>query len=479
LNTPTFFNALKWSVAAEIASKAIQPLVFVILSRILIPEDYGIVAAAIMVISFTQIFWEAGMNKAIIQRQHNIEEAASVAFWINLLMGILVAFLLFFFSKVIGNKLFHDSRVSNVLRVMTIQIILGAIASIHTALLEKGMKFNRLFWIRIVTVALPGVFSIPLAIYGFSYWALIIGTLVGQAAQVIVLWKLSRWRPKFYFNNEIAKQLMKFGSWVALSGLLSWFYLWIDSLFIGTYLGTFQLGLYRTGNQFVSMIFGLLFAPILPVLYSHFSGIQFNIEKLGIVLFKVVRIITFISIPLAFLLYSLSDQIAIVVFGEKWNGVDFVIGMMALMHGYSWVVGANGEVYRAIGKPSFETFATSFTLLLYLTGYIISIRYGFETFVLTRYFLAMIAMFIHIYFGWKAVRLSLVSLMKIILVATVIGFAILFLEQIIGIFINNNFLHIICVSLSSVLTISLVLFFLEKNGLLKDLIGLWRKRSMV
>jgi hypothetical protein len=87
-------------------------------------------------------------------------------------------------------------------------------------------------------------------------------------------------------------------------------------------------------------------------------------------------------------------------------------------------------------------------------------------------------MFIHIYFGWKAVRLSLVSLMKIILVATVIGFAILFLEQIIGIFINNNFLHIICVSLSSVLTISLVLFFLEKNGLLKDLIGLWRKRSM-
>jgi PST family polysaccharide transporter len=99
LNTPTFFNALKWSVAAEIASKAIQPLVFVILSRILIPEDYGIVAAAIMVISFTQIFWEAGMNKAIIQRQHNIEEAASVAFWINLLMGILVAFLLFFFFK--------------------------------------------------------------------------------------------------------------------------------------------------------------------------------------------------------------------------------------------------------------------------------------------------------------------------------------------------------------------------------------------
>jgi PST family polysaccharide transporter len=478
LNTSTFFNALKWSVAAEIASKAIQPLVFVILSRILIPEDYGIVAAAIMVISFTQIFWEAGMNKAIIQRQHNIEEAANVAFWINLLMGILVAFLLFFFSETIGSKVFHDLKVSNVLRVMTIQIILGAIASIHTALLEKGMKFNRLFWIRIITVALPGVFSIPLAIYGFSYWALIIGTLIGQAAQVIVLWKLSTWRPKFYFNNTIAKELMKFGSWVSLSGLLSWFYLWIDSLFIGTYLGTFQLGLYRTGNQFVSMIFGLLFAPILPVLYSHFSGIQFNIEKLGMVLFKVVRIITFISIPLAFLLYSLSDQIAVVVFGAKWEGVGFVIGMMALMHGYSWVVGANGEVYRAIGKPSFETFATSFTLLLYLTGYIISIRYGFKTFVLTRYFLAMIAMLIHIYFGWKAVRLSLVSLMKIVLVATFIGFVVLFLEQIIGTFINDNFFQITCVSLSSVLTVVLVLFFLEKNGLLKDLIGLWRKRGM-
>jgi hypothetical protein len=90
----------------------------------------------------------------------------------------------------------------------------------------------------------------------------------------------------------------------------------------------------------------------------------------------------------------------------------------------------------------------------------------------------MIAMLIHIYFGWKAVRLSLVSLMKIVLVATFIGFVVLFLEQIIGTFINDNFFQITCVSLSSVLTVVLVLFFLEKNGLLKDLIGLWRKRGM-
>jgi O-antigen/teichoic acid export membrane protein len=478
LSLPTFFNALKWSVAGELASKAIQPLVFVILARILVPDDYGVVAAAIMVISFTQVFWEAGMSKALIQRQQDIDAAANVAFWVNIGMAIIVTALLFLFSDFIAKVFFHDVRVARVLQVMTLQVFLGAVASIHTALLQKEMKFNRLFWVRITTVAVPGLFSIPLALYGMSYWALVIGTLVGQAAQVVVLWRISVWRPKLTFDKQLAKELGRFGIWVGLSGLLSWFYIWIDSLFVGSYLGTYQLGLYRTGNQFVTMIFGFLFAPILPVLYSHFSGIQWDKEKLRDVLFKVIRIITLIAIPLAFFLYALADPIRIVVFGEKWKGVEFVIGVMALMHGFSWVVGANGEVYRAIGKPSYETIVTSTTLVIYLAGYFISIRHGFEAFVWTRYFLAMLAMFIHIYFGWRAVHLSIPSLLRIIITATFIGSIAVMLKMLVTLYTQNPFVQIAWVSCGSGIFTLAVLFLLERNGLIKDLSSLWSKRSI-
>ena len=401
MNISKFFNALKWSVAGELASKAIQPIVFIILARILTPDDYGIVAAAIMVISFTQIFWEAGMSKALIQKQTNVEASANIAFWCNCGMSIIISLLLFLFSNLISTNLFHDERVASVLKLMTIQIVLGAISSVHTALLQKEMKFNRLFWVRITTVAIPGIFSIPLALHGWSYWSIITGTLVGQAAQVIILWRICKWRPEFGFNAPLAKQLGKFGAWVSLSGLLSWFYIWIDSFFVGSYLGTYQLGLYRTGNQFVDMIYGFLFAPLLPVLYSHFSGVHLNVERLRNIFFKVVRVITLISIPLAFIIYALKNPLSFVFFGEKWNGVGFIIGIMALKHGYSWVSGVNGEVYRAIGKPSYETVVTSLTLLIYLTGYFISINYGFTAFVWTRFFFS-IRSYVYPYLFWVA-----------------------------------------------------------------------------
>jgi O-antigen/teichoic acid export membrane protein len=477
LRSPTFLHALKWSIAGELASRAIQPLVFVLLARLLTPDDYGVVAAAIMVISFTQIFWESGMSKALIQRLTDVDDAANVGFWINLVAGSVIAMMLYFCADLIASTLFHDMRIGNVLRVMTLQIFLGAIASVPTALLQKEMKFNRLFWVRISTVAIPGLFSIPLALYGFSYWSLVIGTLVGQGAQVIVLWKICSWRPKFSFNTALAKELGKFGSWVGLSGLLAWFYLWVDSLFIGAYLGTHQLGLYRTGNQFVTMVFGLLFTPLLPVLYSHFSLMQEDRERLKNAFFKVVRITTFIAIPLAFIMYFLSGPISVLVFGGKWKGIEYVISVMALMHGFSWIVGMNGELYRAIGKPSYETIISSLILVLYLPGYFISIRYGFEFFIWTRFYLALIALALHLYLAWITVKLSIFSIVKIIIIATLAAFIVPLTKALVETISTDPFVLIVLVGGGSVAMIAVLLFLLERNGLVKDIQSMIGKKN--
>ncbi len=159
-------NALKWSFLGELASKAVQPVVFIVLARLLTPEDFGVMAAAMMVIAFSQIFWEAGMGKALVQRQTDIEAAANAAFWINIALGILIASLLFLFAKPIARSFFQDERVTPVLQAMTIQVLLGALSSVQTALLQKEMGFKKLFWVRFATVSLPGIASIPLALHG-------------------------------------------------------------------------------------------------------------------------------------------------------------------------------------------------------------------------------------------------------------------------------------------------------------------------
>ena len=452
-----FFRALKWSAAGEIVSKAFQPLIFIILARLLTPEDYGVTTAALMIISLAQVFWEAGMNKALIQRQTDIDDAANIVFWTNIGLGILFSIILFLFAQTIAINIFQDSRVTSVLRWMTLQLLFGALGSVHIALLQKKMEFSKLFWVRITTIAIPGLFSIPLALYGMGYWSIVVGTLLGQAFQVIFLWYYSNWRPAFSFNISIARDLMRFGLWVGITGLLVWFYLWADSFVVGAYLGTHELGLFRTANSVVLLLFDVLFAPLLPVLYSYFSGISEH-AKIHNVASTIIRIIAIIAIPLAFILFSFSTPLSNLFFGDKWAGIAFIISYLGLMRGYGWLVGINGEIYRAVGKPHYETLVYAFSCVFFIAGYIISIKIGFKEFIFTRLALGMLSLVPHFYILKKVFKSSIQPILRTIVISTFAG-----LMTIIVSFTIPDYIHPIlysCIGIAVSLSLVALVFHL-------------------
>jgi len=332
----------------------------------------------------------------------------------------LVAGVLVTSSGLVADRIFHDPRVAPVLQVMALQVLLSASVSIHIALLQKDLNFRHLFWVRLATVAIPGLASIPLALYGMGYWALVAGALAGQAFQVALLWKTSPWCPRFTFDRWIARKLVRFGGWVAVSALLAWFYLWADSLIVGIYLGPHELGLYRTGNTFVMMIYGLIFSPLMPVLYSHLSAVSHDRARIRGIMIQVVRILSFLSLPVAAIMAANPDWIGDLVFGSKWQGIGLVIAAMALMHGVSWVVGANGEAYRALGFPSIETKIMAITLVFYIVGYLVSIQQGFEAFIWTRFGLAVVAASIHCMFLRAVLDIHISPVLRYVLTVSLI-----------------------------------------------------------
>ncbi|HUR12390.1 MAG TPA: lipopolysaccharide biosynthesis protein [Flavitalea sp.] len=476
MQSSSFLHALKWSTAGELASRVLQPVVFIILAKLLTPEDYGVMAAAVMIISFTNVFWEAGMGKALIQRQTHFHEASTAAFWINVAMSVFFIGLLLVFANSIAIKLFHDARVSDVIRVMTIQIILGALASVPTAILQKQMKFRSLFWVRILTVTIPALFSIPLALAGWSYWAIVAGTLFGQLAQVLILTIICKWKPSFSFNKIIARELIQFGLWVSITGLLVWFFLWADSLVVGAYLGTHDLGLFRTANTFVLMLFDVLFSPLLPVLYSYFSGMQHDREKIKQACMKIVKGIAIISIPLSFLLFALAEPFSQLFFGDKWKGIGYIISLLGIMRGYGWLVGINGEIYRALGRPQYETFIYAFSCIFFLAGYIISIQYGFREFIITRLSLGMASLIPHFYLFRKIVHISLKPVFRTIAITTMVGMLPLLWSY--SFQSEEPLLRLFFIAVTSILSMGISIFFLERKfvtGFIKDL--LYRQKS--
>lgn len=390
-------QALQWSVLAELASRLVPPLVFIVLARLLTPEDFGVMTAAMMVIGFSQVFWEAGMGKALIQRQKDVESAADVAFWVNLGLGVAISSLLFASAGWVAAVVFRDARVEVVLQVMTLQVMLSALGSVHTALLQKSMGFRRLFWVRLAATGLPGLASIPLALHGMGYWALVGGTLLGQAAQLAMLWRMSGWHPRAAFDMRVAREMAHFGAWVGASGLMAWFYAWADSMIVGMSLGSHELGLYRTGSMMTVMVFGVLFGAMTPVLYSHLSRMNQDQVRVRQAAERVLRTIAVVSLPLAVLLFALGPRLGAVVFGPAWQGVGDVIAVMALTHGVAWIVGMNGEVYRAMGRPSYETMVMALTLPLYLGVYAYTVRFGLDAFLWARLGLTLCGVALHLY----------------------------------------------------------------------------------
>jgi len=465
-----FIQAFKWSMASEVAAKAIQPTLFIVLARLLTPEDFGIMTSALMVISFSQIFWDAGMGKALIQRQTDIETAANAAFWVNITLGILIAGLLYLLAQQIALTFFQDDRVTAVLQVMTLQIMLGALSSVQIALLQKEMGFRKLFWVRLATVSLPGLASIPLAWNGMGYWALVAGTLTGQAVQTTMLWHMSHWRPRRSFQPELAKQMGKFGAWVGMSGLMAWFYVWADALIVGMYLGSHELGLYQTGNQFAAMIFAILFGPIAPVFYSYLSRMGPNRDGIRQAARKVIKAITFLSIPLALVIFFLASPMAEALFGSSWHGIELIIGVMALVHGFAWVIGMNGEVYRALGKPSHETLMSAAPMFIYLFGYLISIQFGLEVFLWTRLGLAIAAILLQLFFIGAILSLPIVPIIRYIFIVFIIcavpiwGASYLLMQ-----IVADPLWHFVMGGSTNIAIVIIALYFLERDGILKEL----------
>lgn len=452
MNTSIINKSLRWSFLGEVVSRLAQPLTFLYLMAVLGPGDYGVVAAAAMVIAFTQIFWEAGLGKALIQYEGNKKEAASTAFLLNVALGVVVSLILWLSAEFIAVELFKDLRVKNVLRLLIVQVALTAITATQVALMQEEFNFKGIFFAKFTQAVIPSVVSIFMASSGYGYWALVAGSIVGAAAHTLIIWSVSDWRPKAIFCIRTAKRLLAFGSWVMYGGLLTWFYMWADSLIISLNLTSQELGSYRTGSQVTGMVFSLILSPILPVTYSYLTKIKGEKkEKIGDQMKKIITSLSLLCFPLAAFMYIVVGPLTEYILPNKWNGLGGVISIIGVMQGISTIVGVNGEAYRSIGKPKYETFVNSIMIFVYLPVYFFSIEYGFEVFLWARLGLAALALCIHMALLSKVFGLTVRGLAFPVLrfgagVAVVSGFA-----AWIGGFVNNEissiglrFLALIC-----------------------------------
>jgi O-antigen/teichoic acid export membrane protein len=405
-------NASKWSTITSLTTRAISPITFIVLARLLSPTDYGMVAIAGIVIAFCQIFWDAGLNKALIQSQEKAEDVANIVFYTNIGLSLIVFLIVFLLAPVIAT-IFKAPQASLVIRVQSLVIIINSLCAVQNSILKKDLKFKPLFYVGLIGTVIPGITSIIAAIIGFGYWALVAGTLSGAVVQLLSLWICCAWRPTRKYNWKIAKTIISFGLWTTGESLLVWAFRWFDSTIVAIYLGTTELGLYRNGNVFVQSIFGIITSPIMPVLYSTLALKPFDNKYISSSYNFATRWLSVICLASGSFLFVFQNPISDIVFGKKWSGVSIVIGFVALEQGITSMLGANPEVYRAIGQPKLSLFSMLISIPILILGCSISAKYGLFVFLVVRLIISVILTFvINPIFLYHAIKYNFYNLIR-------------------------------------------------------------------
>ncbi len=370
-------NSIKWSALTVIAPRIVSPLMMIALARILTPESFGLLSTAMIVISFSQMFWEAGLSRALIQSNEPILKVANLVFWANIGLGLTIYALIFFGAPLLSSY-FNSPQSIPVLRVLSLQIVIMSFTTVQEALFTRELDFRPLFWIKIITSVLSGLCSIVLALCGFNVWALVFGTLLGSLLNLLLLWIKSNWRPTMQVDWLIAPKLFRFGSWIVVLSLMGWFINWFDSLLVARYLGTTDLGIYRTGVTMISMLFSLIMGPIATVMFPSFSKLQNDQIKIARHFHDINKIIIFMVLPIGMGLFLLGKDLTALIFGFKWEGLGEVIGILGLSEGIAQCFGINPIIYQSIGKPDLQPKLSFFLLPFFIVTYLIVAPLGME-----------------------------------------------------------------------------------------------------
>ena len=322
-------TATKWSAIAEVVAKLLTPIVSVVLARLLTPEAFGVVTTLTMIITFAEIFTDAGFQKYLIQHEfkdeHERIESVNVAFWSNLGMSLVLWGIIAVFSSSIA-ALVGNPGLGHVLIIACASIPLSAFSSIQMALYRRDLDFKTLFKVRLIGVFIPLIITVPLALWLRNYWALVIGTLSVNLINAVLLTWYSKWIPACKYSFRRLKEMLSFSIWSMIEQISIWLTSYIDVFIVGTMLSQYYLGLYKTSSTLVGQLMGLITAITTPILFSALSRLQDDDMAFKHMFFRFQKLVGILVIPLGCGLFLFSDLATSIMLGSNWDEASGFIG---------------------------------------------------------------------------------------------------------------------------------------------------------
>jgi O-antigen/teichoic acid export membrane protein len=342
-------SGVLWSGVSRLGQQTAQFAISVVLARLLVPEEFGLVAEALVFSSFALVILDFGFSAALIQREDLEERHLSSAFWLNLGVGAALTAALIGASPLIAD-FYNQPRLRGLAIGISATFLLGSLGLVQATLLERALNFRRLAAITNIATAVGGAAAITAAAAGLGAWSIVLQATVAIGARSLLLWLSSDWRPALSIDAAAVRDLWRFGANLAAFNAVNFWSRNADDLLIGRFATPSALGLY--GRAYSVMLVGLnqVTSTVSVAMYPALARIQDDRDRLRLAYLRVVSVVALLAFPIAVGLFVAARPFVLTLFGERWTGAIRILQILCIPLLIQSVASTVGLIYQVSAR---------------------------------------------------------------------------------------------------------------------------------
>lgn len=341
-------NGALWMIALRWAIRLTGLVSTVILARLLMPSDFGIVAMAMIVVSTLEIFNQTGQTLVLIRLENPTKEHFDTAWTVSFLIGLAIAAAILAASP-LAELYFHEPKVEPVMQCLALRAILGGLENIGTVNFRRDLKFNRLFAYNVCPKLISFTVTIVLAFMLKNYWALVAGILSSQLALIVLSYAMHPHRPRFTLSK--VREIWSFSIWTFFRSIGYYLNGQIDQVVVGGFGGAALMGRYAVATDVAQSPGREINEPMVTVLYPVMSRLQNDLPALREVYLKTLSWTAFICTSTGVGVALVASDMQQLVLGDKWIGIAPLMSWLAIGGAIAGLSRGAYSLFDALNQP--------------------------------------------------------------------------------------------------------------------------------
>lgn len=387
--------SVSWQLIERICSAVIQFVLSVIIARLVLPEEYGIISVITVFITLADLLVNAGFGTALIQQKETIEDDIASVFTFSTVLSVLLCALLMICAPFIAD-FYREPLIRPVLQIYSLGIWPFAVYGLLRSLLMKNLEFKKMCIVSVSALVISGIAGVLIALAGGGVYALTFQSLINSVLGMCLLFFSTKWHPRLKINKARTKGLWKYSWKLMVSNLVDTAYKSIYTLCVPKFFGNRLSGYYNYGRQIPNVIVSTLNSTMVTVMFPFFAKEQNNLADVKNRLRKTIRSYCFISFPIMAGIMGTSDLIIYILLGAKWMPAAKYLAFFCFIYGLQPVQNINFQAISARGQSEvylkYELLKKGFGI----GGLIISLPLGMDWLMWGQVIVILISMLLNV-----------------------------------------------------------------------------------